>query len=525
MRTRLTLPALLILACLAFACESFEYRDAKGEDTIAAYRAHLAKYPDSIHRDNIEDRIEYLELKKALAADSVQALDEFKKKYPETRYEEQLAERFDYYAYVKAREADSLESYRAYLDEYPEGYSAHLARGRIEDLRFLEALGSSDPALAEKFIEDFPAHNGLMKLRAHLMDLWEKEYGSAGRERKKYIEDRSRELTRTFSTEVDQETWIEDGATAGAYEKDLAEIMTEAGFVPADSDEKEAAEEDGGPARTRRPGDLVVRLELKETRGSPYYGAAGKEIGRATDFKGAIRVTRRVTGERLVDERLRYRQPFNIEVPVPERGEDMQALIYRAALEEFRKEPFYARLGLIARMRLGDEVVCPWFHQLLLSPRPDDRDMAAAELKKSGCSPEAGEEKAALAIHEGDKDTCLALGDTCARAIYAFTMGREDFEKRPPKSFGWLDEMGAEGASYLCRVLAASVASGEVMDLDDVTEALAEADGERAKKCLSAQINAPLPDYLKDLGMVEERKKYLERVEFLKRALAELEAE
>lgn len=74
-------------------------------------------------------------------------------------------------AYASAEQANTIDAYNAFITQHPDHALADSARQRIEGLRWQDASSTSDVAVVEQFINDYPASAYNADARARLTTL------------------------------------------------------------------------------------------------------------------------------------------------------------------------------------------------------------------------------------------------------------------------------------------------------------------------------------------------------------------
>jgi len=141
---RLVLPGLLSCAVLLVACGSakYEWSQANNLNTIAAYQAFLAKYPNDVRAADANNRI--AELKEAQAwnaaqvASSVEGYQQYLSAEPSGAHSQaardEIVTRQRAAAWRSAQTNQTAQSFQDFLQKYPTGMEADAARDRLKML-------------------------------------------------------------------------------------------------------------------------------------------------------------------------------------------------------------------------------------------------------------------------------------------------------------------------------------------------------------------------------------------------------
>jgi len=118
--TRFTGGLLALAAIALVGCSKVEsdWKAAADENTIGAYEAHLANFPDTPHADDAQSAITELEWQAADSANTIEALEQFITSHPEApQLETAMARLADRHAAVREADlSDMGEKLRAFLD-------------------------------------------------------------------------------------------------------------------------------------------------------------------------------------------------------------------------------------------------------------------------------------------------------------------------------------------------------------------------------------------------------------------------
>jgi outer membrane protein assembly factor BamD (BamD/ComL family) len=141
---RLALPGLLFCAVLLVACGSakYEWSQANNLNTIAAYQAFLAKYPNDAHAADANNRI--AELKEAQAwnaaqvASSAEGYQQYLTAEPNGPHaqaaRDEMVTRERAAAWRTAQTNETAQSLQDFLQKYPTGMEADAARDKLKIL-------------------------------------------------------------------------------------------------------------------------------------------------------------------------------------------------------------------------------------------------------------------------------------------------------------------------------------------------------------------------------------------------------
>jgi hypothetical protein len=144
---------LCIVACasLVAGCAGSAWKQARKQDTIAAYHRFLRDHPESRYTDEARMRFEYHQLKRQPNAEGMRA---FADKYPDSPLLADLRPLFEEHAFAAARAAGTAEAYEKFLGEFGEGALARRAEGNAAFLR-ADGFGARAAELAS-FAERHP---------------------------------------------------------------------------------------------------------------------------------------------------------------------------------------------------------------------------------------------------------------------------------------------------------------------------------------------------------------------------------
>ena len=141
---RFVLPGFLCCTVLLVACGSakYEWSQANNLNTIAAYQAFVAKYPNDVHAADADNRI--AELKDARAwnaaqvAASVDGYQQYLTVEPSGAHaqaaREEILTRERAAAWRTAQKNETVQSLQAFLQKYPTGMEADAARDKLKTL-------------------------------------------------------------------------------------------------------------------------------------------------------------------------------------------------------------------------------------------------------------------------------------------------------------------------------------------------------------------------------------------------------
>jgi hypothetical protein len=141
---RLVLPGLLFCAVLLVACGSakYEWSQASNLNTIAAYQAFLAKYPNDVHAADAKNRIAELKdaqaWSAAQAASSVEGYQQYLTAEPSGAQaqaaRDEIVKRERAAAWRTAQTNETAQSLQDFLQRYPTGMEADAARDKLKML-------------------------------------------------------------------------------------------------------------------------------------------------------------------------------------------------------------------------------------------------------------------------------------------------------------------------------------------------------------------------------------------------------
>jgi outer membrane protein assembly factor BamD (BamD/ComL family) len=141
---RLILPGLLSCAVLLAACGSakYEWSQANSLNTIAAYQAFLAKYPNDVHAAEANNRIAELKdaqaWNAAQAASSVEGYQQYLTAEPSGAHaqaaRDEIATRERVAAWRATQTNQTAQSLQDFLQKYPTGPEADAARDKLKTL-------------------------------------------------------------------------------------------------------------------------------------------------------------------------------------------------------------------------------------------------------------------------------------------------------------------------------------------------------------------------------------------------------
>jgi len=172
----LVLAGILCCAVLLAACGSakYEWSQANNLDSIAAYQAFLAKYPNDAHAADANNRIAELRdtqaWNAAQVASSVEGYQQYLTAEPSSAHaqaaREEIATRERAAAWRTAQTNETARSLQDFLQEYPAGMEADAARDKLKMLAGYRAeLGTAHSkrvaererdTLAKRFGKNFP---------------------------------------------------------------------------------------------------------------------------------------------------------------------------------------------------------------------------------------------------------------------------------------------------------------------------------------------------------------------------------
>lgn len=146
----------LILAC---ASEKSEFHKAERADSIEAFQAFIAKYPQGKLLPEATKKIHQLAYESAKAKDSLQVYLEFQQKYPETEFTTIVNERIAELEFQIVKAKDSLHVYLAYRAKYPESPFLGEIDERIEaiyNIEFDKAKKENAVEAITTYIKNYP---------------------------------------------------------------------------------------------------------------------------------------------------------------------------------------------------------------------------------------------------------------------------------------------------------------------------------------------------------------------------------
>jgi outer membrane protein assembly factor BamD (BamD/ComL family) len=174
---RLLIPAgVLTCAVLLAACGSakYEWSQANSLNTVAAYQAFLAKYPNDVHAADAKTRIADLQDTQAWdtaqAASSTEGYQRYLTAEPSGSHaqaaRDEIAAQERAAAWRTAQTNETAQSLQDFLQKYPTGAEADAARDKLKTLAgYRVELGSARSkriadrerdTLAKRFDKDFP---------------------------------------------------------------------------------------------------------------------------------------------------------------------------------------------------------------------------------------------------------------------------------------------------------------------------------------------------------------------------------
>ena len=139
--------------------ESADWLETQNADSILAYRSFLQKYPESIHVQEVQTKINFLEeesiWQKATTVNSIKAFDDYISKYPRGKFRRDAVNKMESLEeqqyYNKAVSSDTLSVYRNFLYKYPESVLATDVENRIKKIR------GDEQELENKIVQDAEA--------------------------------------------------------------------------------------------------------------------------------------------------------------------------------------------------------------------------------------------------------------------------------------------------------------------------------------------------------------------------------
>ncbi len=142
----------LVALVLVFAgCAGSAWRQARSEDTVAAYHGFLREYPDTTFSEEARARLELARVKQRPTR---KAFEAFSEKYGNPELIEELRPHLEETYFGHARSLGTAAAYRDFLEDYSSGRFANRARGNAA---YLEQSGySGDVVALEDFVDEYP---------------------------------------------------------------------------------------------------------------------------------------------------------------------------------------------------------------------------------------------------------------------------------------------------------------------------------------------------------------------------------
>ena len=148
------------------------YTEVRRQDTIAAYKDFLQKYPQSPDRKDAEGRLEVLAFQKASEENSEESYASFLRDFPQSRFARQANTQLEIKRYKRARDRDTLESYQDFLRRFPNGQFAREAKDRAEEHFFQKALRYQSVRGMEAYLQHFPSGRFARQAEEHHRTFW-----------------------------------------------------------------------------------------------------------------------------------------------------------------------------------------------------------------------------------------------------------------------------------------------------------------------------------------------------------------
>ncbi len=150
-----------------------EYKLAKGKDTIAAYRAFIARHrkAKSEWTASATQRLERLLLDRAMASGNELTLSRYIHDNPETPYLTEAREALRQASFNRVMTRKNIDDAREFLRRYKGTPEARIVAGQIEEEVLRSAERSGSASALERFLESYPGtpHKGRILASLSLM--------------------------------------------------------------------------------------------------------------------------------------------------------------------------------------------------------------------------------------------------------------------------------------------------------------------------------------------------------------------
>ena len=118
---------------LAAIQEARDYRTAKSQDDIDAYRSFLASHPSSADAVEIKGLLEERLARSLRYSRSLADCESFIDEFPSSRFRGAVEARMEHLEYLKVKKSSYTSDYRSFLSKYPDGKHAAEARNFIRN--------------------------------------------------------------------------------------------------------------------------------------------------------------------------------------------------------------------------------------------------------------------------------------------------------------------------------------------------------------------------------------------------------
>jgi outer membrane protein assembly factor BamD (BamD/ComL family) len=150
---------LILIPILSFSCsaERGDWKKAKSQHSIEAYKEYLAKHPEGKHAVEAKEKITELYYEQAVSAHTIEAYQDFLAKYPEGLYAGRAKVKISELHYEQAESMNTIEAYQDFLAKDPEGIGALRAKVKITELYYEQATSANTIEAYEEFLKRYPS--------------------------------------------------------------------------------------------------------------------------------------------------------------------------------------------------------------------------------------------------------------------------------------------------------------------------------------------------------------------------------
>jgi len=125
------------------------WEQARSSDSARGYESFLKRYPESLHKAEVQQRLEDISWEQARSSDTTKEYESFLKRYPESLHKAEAQQRLEDISWGQARSKESTWKYQQFLARFPTSRHAEEAQTRLRLVEF-ESVSRSHASAKSK---------------------------------------------------------------------------------------------------------------------------------------------------------------------------------------------------------------------------------------------------------------------------------------------------------------------------------------------------------------------------------------